>query len=398
MKALQRKEPYMTKKQSTRREILRGGLALAGLGVFGIPEWALPALAQSETLVPFTDLPENINLTPTADRRLLDIRRIDGPFTPKDQFFTTQHYGHPEVDPATFRLKVTGLVNRPKSLSLDELRKIGSGDLVAGFECSGNRRPLQGLSGNGRWTGVPLKAVLDSAGVKASAREFVFFGADHGEEEIEFRAQKFKLDQQFGRSLPREKAMSAEPFLAWAMNGEPLTRHQGSPLRLIVPGWYGVANVKWLLQIHVQEDQYLGKYQARWYRTLKGEMIDGEMKWKETAITQMKLKSFIARVTRDGSRHKVLGVVLHDGTPVKSVEVRVDQGPWQPAAMDASTSGKYSWKFFTYTWNGATPGEHTLVSRVTDVNGKVQPTVEELETKKSFLEDNSQHPRKVMVS
>ena len=378
--------------------MLKGGLALAGLSVFGVPEWALPALAESETLVPFTDLPENMNLTPSADRRILDIRKIDGPFTPKDQFFTTQHYGHPEVDLATFRLKVSGLVERPKSLSLEELRKMGRAELVAGFECSGNRRPLQGLSGNGRWTGVPLKTVLDSAGVKASAREFVFFGADHGEEEIEWRTQKFKLEQQFGRSLPREKAMSSEPFLAYALNSEPLTRHQGSPLRLIVPGWYGVANVKWLSQIHVQEDQYLGKFQARWYRTLKGEMIDGEMKWKETAVTHMQLKSFIARVTREGDRHKVLGVVLNDGTPLKSVEVRVDDGPWQPATMDPSTSGKYSWKLFTYIWNGATSGEHTLVSRVTDVNGKVQPTAEDLENKKSFLEDNSQQPRKVMIS
>ena len=127
-------------------------------------------------------------------------------------------------------------------------------------------------------------------------------------------------------------------------------------------------------------------------------MIDGEMKWKETAVTHMQLKSFIARVTRDGSRHMVLGVVLNDGTPLRSVEVRVDEGPWQPATMDASTSGKYSWKLFTCIWNGATPGEHTLVSRVTDVNGKVQPTEKELENKKSFLEDNSQHPRKVMIS
>ncbi len=386
------------KNQSTRREILKGSLAWAGLSVLGIPEWALPALAEGETLVPFTDLPENMNLTPAPDRRIIDIRKIDGPFTSKDEFFTTQHYGHPEVDPATFRLKVTGLVERPKSLSLAELRKMGSAELVAGFECSGNRRPLQGLSGNGRWTGLPLKEVLDSAGVKNSAREFVFFGADHGEEEIEWRTQKFKLDQQFGRSLPREKAMSGEPFLAYALNGDPLTRHQGSPLRLIVPGWYGVANVKWLTQIHVQEEQYLGKFQARWYRTLKGEMVDGEMKWKETAVTHMQLKSFIARVTRDGNQYKVLGVVLNDGTPLKSVEVRVDQDPWQPAAMDPHTRQKYSWKLFTYIWNGATPGEHTLVSRVTDITGKVQPTAEDLENKKSFLEDNSQHPRKVVIS
>jgi len=90
--------------------------------------------------------------------------------------------------------------------------------------------------------------------------------------------------------------------------------------------------------------------------------------------------------------------VLNDGTPLKSVEVRMDDGPWQTATMDPSTSGKYSWKLFTYVWNGATSGEHTLVSRVTDVNGKVQPTAEDLENKKSFLEDNSQQPRKVMIS
>jgi DMSO/TMAO reductase YedYZ molybdopterin-dependent catalytic subunit len=384
--------------QSSRRDILKGGMALAGLSMFGLPEWVLPALAQGETLVPFTDLPDNLVTNPAVDRRVLDIRKIDGPLTPKDQFFTTQHYGHPVVDPATFKLKVTGLVDRPKSFSLDDLKKMASTDLVAGFECSGNRRPLQGLSGNGRWTGVPLKAVLDSVGVKAAAREFVFFGADHGEEEIEWRTQKFTLDQQFGRSLTREKATSPDPMLVWALNGEPLSRHQGSPLRLVVPGWYGVANVKWLAQIHVQEDAYLGKFQARWYRTLKGEMIDGEMKWKETAVTHMNLKSFIARVTRNGSSYKVMGVVLNDGTPIKSVEVQVDNGAWQPATMESSTTGKYSWKLFTYTWNGATPGEHTLVSRVTDATGRVQPTAQDLETKKSFLEDNSQHPRKVMIS
>lgn len=391
------KEPHMAN-QKTRREILKGSLAIAGLSALGIPEWALPALAQGDTVVPFTDIPANTNFAAAPDRRTLDVRTIEGPLTPKDKFFTTQHYGHPEIDPAAFRLKVSGLVERPKSLSLDELRKMGSTELVAGFECSGNRRPLQGLSSNGRWTGLPLKAVLDSAGLKTAAREIVFYGADHGEEEVEFRTQKYKVDYQFGRSLSREKAVSSEPFLAYAMNGEPLTKHQGSPLRLIVPGWYGVSNVKWLSQIHAQEEQYLGKYQARWYRTVRGEMIDGEMRWNETAVTHMQLKSFIARVTKNGNGYKVLGVVLNDGTPLKSVEVRVDEGPWQAATMDPSTKEKFSWKLFTYTWNGATPGEHTLVSRVTDANGNVQPTEKDLENKKSFLEDNSQQPRKVMVS
>lgn len=384
--------------QRTRRDVLRGSLAVAGLSVFGLPEWAIPALAQGEALVAFTDIPQTFPTVTGVDRRILDVRKIDGPFTPKDQFFTTQHYGHPEVDPATFRLNVSGLVDRPTSLSLDELRRMRSAELVAGFECSGNRRPLQGLSGNGRWTGVPLRAVLDRAGVKAQAREFVFFGADHSSEDVDFRGTNFKVEQQFGRSLPREKALASEPFLAYALNGEPLTKHQGFPLRLIVPGWYGVANVKWLSEIHIQEDQYLGKFQARWYRTLRGEMIDGEMKWVEAAVTHMQLKSFIARVTGGGSRHNVLGVVLNDGTPLKSVEISVDAGPWQPATLDKATSSKYSWKLFTYAWNGATPGEHTLVSRVTDVNGNVQPTSEELANKKTFLEDNSQFPRKVKIA
>ena len=380
-----------------RRDLLKSGFTLVGLAALGINEFALPALAQAEVLVPFTDIPQSFPTVTGVDRRILDVRTIDGPLTPKDLFFTTQHYGHPVIDPAAFRLKISGLVERPVALSLDDLKRMRSAELVAGFECSGNRRPLQGLSGNGRWSGVPLRAVLDRAGVKPEAREFVFFGADHGEEDVEFRTQKFKVDVPFGRSLPREKALSAEPFLAYALNGEPLTRHQGSPLRLIVPGWYGVANVKWLSQVHIQEDQYLGKYQARWYRTMKSELIDGEEKMTEVAVTRMKLKSFIARVTRSGGRLKVTGVVLSDGTPLKSVEVRVDEGPWQPAVLDPSTREKYSWKLFSYNWTGATPGEHTLVSRVTDATGRVQPTTEELAVKKTFLEDNSQFPRKLTI-
>ena len=385
--------------QSTRREILRGGLAAAGLGVLGIPEWALPALAQGETLVPFTDIPENVRWETPPDRRMLDFRTLEGPFTPKDKFATTQHYGHPDVDPATFKLKVTGLVDRPKALSLDDLKKIGSTDLVAGFECSGNRGPLQGLCGNGKWTGVPLKTVLDSAGVKAPAREFVFFGADHGEEEIEWRTQKFKLDQQYGRSLSREKALSPEPFLAWALNGEPLTKHQGAPLRLLVPGWYGDGERQM-----ARADPRAGRAVPR---QVPGALVPHAPRRDDRRRDEvggdrrsrhMNPKSFIARVTKDGSRHKVLGVVLNDGTPIKTVEVKVDEGPWQAATMDPSTKDKFGWKFFTYAWNGATPGAHTLVSRVTDATGKVQPTEQDLETKKSFLEHNPQSPRKVMVS
>src|SRR6478752_4708653 len=292
------------KADTTRRTILRGGLALAGLGVLGVPEWALPLLAQGDTLVPFTDIPDNVRWEAPPDRRTLDIRTIDGPFTPADKFATTQHYGHPTVDPATFKLKISGLVNNPKALSLDDLKKLGSTDLVVGFECSGNRGPLNGLSGNGRWTGVPLKTVLNTAGVKAGAHDVVFFGADHGEEEIEWRTEKYKVDYHFGRSLPRDKALGAEPFVAWALNGQPLSKHQGAPLRLLVPGWYGVANVKWLSNIHIQAEPYMGKFQTRWYRTLREENIGGVVMPKETGVTKMRLKSVIARVTNNGKAYK----------------------------------------------------------------------------------------------
>ena len=297
--------------QHSRRDVLKGSMALAGLGVFGVPEWMMPALAQGESVMPFTDLPDVINWRRTPDRRMIDVRTVNSFITDKDQFFTTQHYGHPQIDPASYRLEVSGLVDRPLSLSIDEIRALPSRELVFGFECSGNRGPINGLSSNGRWTGVSLQTVLERAGVQDSAREFVFLGADRGEEDVEFRGQTYTVDQQYGRSLPRDRALSPEPLLAYALNGEPLTPFQGFPLRLLVPGWYGAPNVKYLAEIHVQEDQYLGKYQARWYRTLKGEMVNGEMKWKETAITRMRLKSFIARVSTNGSRPQIFGIVLN---------------------------------------------------------------------------------------
>jgi hypothetical protein len=103
-------------------------------------------------------------------------------------------------------------------------------------------------------------------------------------------------------------------------------------------------------------------------------------------------------VTKNGADHKLTTIVLNDGTPIKSVEVKIDDGPWQAATADSATTAKYGWKLYHYTWKGATAGEHTVVSRVTDVNGKVQPTEAELAEKKTFLEDNSQHPRKVMIA
>jgi len=369
-----------------------------------VPEWALPALAEGEVDVPFVDVAEDFNPRPgDGARRSLDLRRIDGLITPADEFFFIQHYNKPELDAASYRLKVTGLVGKPAELSLADLRSMRSVDVVNGYECSGNSpRAMQGLVSNGRFTGVRLRDVLQRVGVGEKAREVVFFGADKGNEDVVFRQQTLKVQQQFARSITLENAMKPEPLLAYALNGQPLSRDHGFPVRVIMPGWYGVANVKWLSEIHLQENRFLGNYQARWYRTVRaiggtGELTDPETQFVETEVTRLNLKSVIARVRKSGTIHQVIGFVLNDGTPLRSVEVKIDDGPWQRATLDSANT-QYSWKLFTYRWDGATPGEHTLVSRVTDATGVVQPTVEELARKKTFLEDNSQHPRRVRIA
>jgi DMSO/TMAO reductase YedYZ molybdopterin-dependent catalytic subunit len=144
----------------TRREILKTGLTAAGMAAMGLPLATMPALAQGETLVPFTDIPDNMTFDsgPASASRFLDIRTIDGQLTPRDKFFATQHLGQPEVDAAAYKLTVTGLVNKPIELTLDELKKRPSIQLPAGFECSGNSpRRIEGMASNGMWTGTKLK-------------------------------------------------------------------------------------------------------------------------------------------------------------------------------------------------------------------------------------------------
>jgi DMSO/TMAO reductase YedYZ molybdopterin-dependent catalytic subunit len=388
-------------RKMSRRETLRQGLSLAGF--LALSDSVLPALAQGETDVPFTDYAANFSAGGTGSpRRTFDIRTLDGFTVPKDKFFVLQHFNQPQIDPNAYRLKLSGMVSKSLELSLADLRKIRSTEVVAGYECSGNSpRSFQSLASCGRFFGVPVRDLLNHAGVGAKAREVVFLGTDRGEGDVVFRQQTFKLTQQFGRSITLENALKPEPLLAWALNGEPLTVPQGAPLRLIMPGWYGVANVKWLSEIHLQEDRYLGNYQTRWYRSVvgvggTGEDADPGTQWMETEITRMHLKSTIARVRKRGNTHQIIGFVLNDGTPLQSVEVRIDEGPWQKATLDPGNS-KYSWKLFTFSWEGATPGSHVLVSRVTDAEGNVQPAADELKRKKTFLEDNSQFPRKITI-
>lgn len=378
-----------------RREVLEGGLGIAGAAVTaGMPFWSGLALAQGEALVPFADMPEeSIAAAMPNGVSWLDTRFIDTFYTPNEDFYVVQHYNTPEISADEHQLSITGLVQRPTTLNLDDLRSMPKVEIDAGFECGGNNRVrFHGLIGNARWGGVSLQALLSEVGVRREGIEVVFYGADTGTENI----RDIDVEQSFGRSMEFNDAMSADAILAWEMNGEPLPHLHGAPLRLIVPGWYGIANVKWLSQIHVQDRRYMGRFMARDYVTLSRRDIGGVERWEERSVTRMQLKSSIIRVTRRRREYSIQGFVLNDGTPLRAVEVSIDGGPWQQAEIDPQ-SGRYSWKLFSLAWEDPEPGEHTIVSRAIDVNGQVQATLDEIPEKPSRWENYGQFPRTVRI-
>lgn len=384
-------------RETGRREVLKSGLALGGFAATaGMPFWSKLALAQGEELVQFTDVPDGYAVAPKAPgaTHFVDTRHIDSFYTSNDDFYVVQHYGQPEISEDDYRLRITGLVDRPLEFTLAELRSREKFEIDAGFECGGNRQDFfHGLIGNAKWGGVRLRDLLKDAGVKEAGIEAVFYGADMGAENI----RATDVEQAFARSMHIDDAMRSEIMVAFEMNGVPLPGYHGAPVRLIVPGWYGIANVKWLNHIHVQDRRYMGRFMARDYVTLSRIDVGGVERWDERSVTRIQLKSSIVRVTRRDGSHRVTGFVLNDGTPLKSIEISIDDGPWREAQIDPDST-KYSWKLFNLDWDDATPGEHTLVSRVTDVNGQVQATAEEMPEKPSRWENYAQFPRTVMIS
>ena len=381
-----------------RREVLKGALGTGVLaaGAATAPNLLFPALAQGETLIPFTDdASEAFQWRPIEPNTThwQDTREITSFFTSNEDFYLVQHYGQPEVDNDSYRLRVTGMVDNELELSLSDLM---NGDVIeqqVGFECGGNsQRLLYGLIGNANWRGVALTSILEAAGIQDGAKEVVFFAADVGQEEIRGR----EVDKAFARSLSLEDAIRPENMLAFEMNGEPLPHYHGKPVRLLVPGWYGVANVKWLTQIHVQNTRYMGRFMGRDYVTLKRVNVGGVERWVENSVTALNLKSAIVRVLESGGNYTIQGFVLNDGTPLESVEVKIDDGPWRRAQLSARNT-KYSWKLWSFDWDNPDSGEHTIVSRVTDVNGNIQPANEELTEKVSCWEDFGQFPRQVTI-
>ena len=383
----------MNPEDTSRRKVLKGGMMAAGAAA--APSFFLPALAQGERLVPFTDVPESFQIPPQQPNSTYwqDTREISEFVTDNEDFYLVQHYGQPEVDNDAWRLRVTGMVDNELEFSLSDLMNGNTVEQQVGFECGGNsQRLFHGLIGNANWRGVSLRDILQRAGIQDGAKEVVFFGADVATEEIRGR----EVDKAFARGLSIPDAMREENMLAFEMNGEPLPHYHGKPLRLIVPGWYGVANVKWLTQIHVQNTRYMGRFMGRDYVTLKKENVGGVERWVENSVTTMNLKSSIVRVTEMGGRYSIQGFVLNDGTPLRSVEIKIDDGPWQSAEMNPNNT-QYSWKLFSLDWTNPTPGDHTLVSRVTDINGNVQATPAELPEKVSYWEDFGQFTRTITI-
>jgi DMSO/TMAO reductase YedYZ molybdopterin-dependent catalytic subunit len=225
----------------------------------------------------------------------------------------------------------------------------------------------------------------------------VFFAADHGTEKI--RGKDYP--QNFARSLAITDALKDNVLLAYQMNGEPLPKDHGAPVRLVVPGWYGIAWVKWLTRIELHDRRYMGRFMGRDYVTIRGEQQGDDVIWRETAVGKMNLKSMVARVVRrDDGILKVTGAAWNDGAvPIRSVELKIDDGPWNAAKLGEGREAAHCWKFWSYDWRDAAPGEHTLVSRVTDAAGKVQPAAEDalIAMKKTYWEANQQYPRKIKI-
>ncbi len=373
----------------SRREMLKqAGLVSVGLAVTPVPGWPASWFKQEVTVVPFTDMANYRG----ASRMAQDLRELTSWLTPTEDFFSIGHYGTPEVDASAYRLQVTGLVERPITLTLDELKARPKVEPTTVFECSGNSRGLvHGMVGNATWAGAALIPLLAEVRPTADSREVYFWGADTGTEEI--RGQEY--EQNFARSMSLEHVNELGPILAYEMNGEPLPAAQGFPVRLIVPGWYGIAQVKWLERIELGVDRLMTRFMAKDYVTLMGREENGRTEWLETSVTHQRVKSVIARVTRAEDQFTIFGAAWSDGTPLDRVEVRVDDGAWRAATMDRPDD-PHTWTFFTFETEGLTPGEHTLVSRATDVDGRTQPV--DLSMKLTRWENNELFERTIQVS
>lgn len=297
--------------------------------------------------------------------------------TPTGMHYLLIHFDIPAVDSKTWRLEIGGDLERPLSLSLDDIRARPTRTIPVTMECAGNGRArltpraisnpwLDEAIGTAEWTGTPLRDVIADAGVRPDTVELVFTGADHG--------VQGDTEQDYARSLRLEDATRPEVLLAYEMNGRPLEPQHGAPLRLLVPGWYGMTSVKWLTRIEAVTRPFDGYQQIVAYRYQQDEDDPGER------VTRIRVRAlmippgypdFPARRRFIAAGRILLGGRAWGGTaPILRVEVGVD-GMWVDAKLE-SAIGEFAWCAWSYEWD-ATPGEHTLSCRATDANGDTQP-------------------------
>ncbi len=294
---------------------------------------------------------------------------IGGVVMPNAHFYVRNHFQIPDLDASTWRLEVNGVVERPLTLSLSQLRALQSDTRVVTLECAGNGRSMLdpsvpgeqwglGAVSTAEWTGVPLIEVLDRAGVKQSARSVVFRGADSGT--VEGR----KGTDRFERSLEIDQVGDAGALLAFAMNGEALPVQHGYPLRLIVPGWYAVASVKWLTHIEVTGEPFDGYFQVDKYH------VDGE------PVTLQHVRSLIVEPGPDQAVDRgdvaIRGVAWSGAAPIARVDVSVDGGQCQQATL-VGDRHRHRWQWWELATRFEEAGVRSVRARATDLAGRVQP-------------------------
>ncbi len=318
-----------------------------------------------------------IELQQATRNRGMPLEGLRYDITPTGIHYLLVHFDIPAADESSWRVEVTGEVRRPLSLSLDHLRSRPARTIPVTMECAGNGRSrmpdraesqpwlLEAVS-TAEWTGAPLSEVLEEAGVGPDAVELVFTGADTGVQN--------DVEHDYARSLTVADAMRPEVLLAYAMNGRPLEPQHGAPVRLLVPGWYGMTSVKWLRRIEAVRRPFDGFQQADAYRVQSSEDDPGQR------VTRIKARALMIPpgIAEFPSRRRIVeagpvelvGRAWCGAAPVARVDVAVD-GEWRPAELGPHV-GPFAWRSWSCGWS-ATPGEHVLACRATDAEGDAQP-------------------------
>jgi DMSO/TMAO reductase YedYZ molybdopterin-dependent catalytic subunit len=381
-----------------RRELLLNGVT-AGIVMASGRAFAQGAVS-GEKLTAWTDIPPPVpEPLQNVVKGITRWEDLNSWVTPNDKWFSIAHYERPQIDPTTWRLEVAGRVARPTTLTLDQLKALPRKSITSTIECSGsNGLPFaQSMIGNAAWAGASLADTLQAAGIEDDGIEVVFYGIDKGEETVRPGTPlEYKYTANFARSMPIADAMNPANLLCYEMNGVPLPAANGYPVRLIVPGWYGVANVKWLTRIEILDKRYLGRFMGRDYVTIREEQHKGQTIMAETTVGRMLLKSAPGRIVQRDGHYQIDGMAWGPG--VAAVEVKIDNGPWTKATLDPRKS-EYTWRF----WHldvPLTPGEHSVTSRAIDTAGRTQPAMDDpiIANKKTYWESNGQITRHVQIA